>query len=134
MLVAAGSVSADEAVVKYRQSVYKAIGGHTAALAAIVKREVDFTQDAQAHAIALGQLAPMTKHVFPAGSDTGKTDALPAIWEKPERFAERSDAFIVAATKLAEAAEAGDMKAIGPALGEVGKTCKACHDEFRKKQ
>jgi cytochrome c556 len=34
---------------------------------------------------------------------------------------------------LAQAARSGDEKAMRAAAGEVGKSCKACHDDFRAK-
>lgn len=42
--------------------------------------------------------------------------------------------FVAQANKLAEVAEGGDAKAIQAQFGEVGGTCKACHDKFRSKE
>lgn len=126
------AVTADEAVHKYRESVMKAVGGHTTALAAIVKNEVPFDGDLKAHAVALNQLVPMTDHIFPEGSGGGETEALPAIWERPEDFKKAVRAFQTAAADLAAAADGGP-KAAAPALGALAKSCKSCHDDFRKK-
>jgi cytochrome c556 len=35
--------------------------------------------------------------------------------------------------KLSAAAKSGDQNAIKTAFGGVGQSCKACHDDFRKK-
>jgi cytochrome c556 len=35
--------------------------------------------------------------------------------------------------KLAAAAKTGNQDAIKAAFGAAGETCKACHDDFRKK-
>ena len=128
----AGTAHADDNAIKYRQSIYKAIGGHTQALGAIVKKEVPYTDDAVPHARALGALGPMVKHIFPEGSGTGDTGALPVIWERPADFEKVSTAFIDAAVALGEAAEAGP-DAIPPAFVKMVDTCKTCHDTFRKK-
>ena len=68
---------------------------------------------------------------FHSGSGDGKTEALPAIWENPEDFAERLDAFREAANGLRAAAETGgDMAA---AIQQLGQACKGCHDNYREK-
>jgi cytochrome c556 len=35
-------------------------------------------------------------------------------------------------TKLNTVAKGGDISAIRAQFGEVGKACKACHDDYRK--
>jgi len=130
--LAAAPAFSDEAIIKYRQDVYQSIGGHMGALVAIVKGQVPFTEDAQAHANGLNQLAQISGHVFPEGSDTGaKTEALPVIWEKPEEFQKRVDAFQIAAANLADVA-GSDPAQLAKAVQELGGTCKACHDDFRE--
>jgi cytochrome c556 len=129
----ASTAMANDAAIAYRKAVFSALGGHTSALAAIVKGEVPHSSDAKAHAKAIGMTAPMVKHIFPEGSGKGDTGALPAIWEKPEAFAKVQENFQVAAAQLAAAADGDDMKAMAAAVGNLGKACKACHDDFRKK-
>jgi cytochrome c556 len=36
--------------------------------------------------------------------------------------------------KLGETVKGGDEKAIKAAIGNVGKACKSCHDDFRLKE
>lgn len=127
----AGVAHADESMIKYRQSVMKAIGGHTAASAAIVKGDVPFKDDLAAHARAIAELSQIAEHIFPEDSADGDTKALPAIWEQPDKFQERQEAFRTAAADFADAA-GNDPKAAAAALGDLGKACKACHDDFRK--
>lgn len=130
----AGLASADEDQMKYRHSVMKAIGGHTSALAAIVKGEVDYADDVGVHVAGIDRLASIAPHVFPEGSGGPDSDTLPAVWEKPEAFDRAMKDFEVAAANLARAAEQNsDPDALAPALGQLAKSCKGCHDEFRKK-
>jgi cytochrome c556 len=70
---------------------------------------------------------------FPAGSgpEAGKTQALPEIWSKPEEFKAAMKMFSDAAPQLQAAADKGDVAAIQRAFGEVGKSCKNCHEKFR---
>lgn len=127
-----GLASADQAQIDYREAVMESIGGHMKALVAIVKGNVPYTQDAPVHARAIQPLAEMAGHIFPPESQTGKTEALPAIWEKPEKFKAAMTAFQTAAADLAKAAD-GDPTALAGAVGALGKTCKGCHDDFKKK-
>ncbi|MBK8175558.1 MAG: cytochrome c [Rhodospirillales bacterium] len=123
---------ADQAKIDYRKSVMEAIGGHTSALAAIIRGNVPYTEDASVHAKAIAPLAKLSTHIFPEDSKTGKTEALAAIWEKPDAFKKAMDSFQEAADKLALAAD-DEPKVLAAALGGLGKTCKGCHDDFREK-
>jgi len=71
---------------------------------------------------------------FPKGSgpEAGKTAALPEIWTKPEDFKAAQKAFADAAPKLLAAANASDIGAVRASFADVGKTCKGCHQSFRK--
>ena len=126
------AASADQALIDYRQAVMDSIGGHTQALAAIIKGDVPYAEDASLHATSIEPLSKIAGHIFPPESSTGKTDALPAIWEKPEKFKEALTAFQTAAAELAKAAD-GEVKSLAAPFGNLAKTCKGCHDDFRKK-
>jgi cytochrome c556 len=73
---------------------------------------------------------------FPAGSgpEAGKTQALADIWAKPADFQAAMKLFSDAAPKLQTAADSGDVAAIKTAFGDVGKTCKNCHEKFRAEE
>ena len=62
----------------------------------------------------------------------GATRALPVIWEDMGAFQEKGQAFGAALMELNAAAGEG-LDALRPAVGKVGGTCKACHDDFRAK-
>jgi cytochrome c556 len=122
------------ASVKYRQAVMTAQGGHMSALNALLRGEVDHKDHVRGHVEGIGATAEMVRDLFPAGSDKGETEALPAIWEKPAEFSKAVDALQAAAANLASAGRSGDMDAVRAAFGETGKACKGCHDNFRKKK
>lgn len=123
---------ANQDLIDYRNAVMESIGGHTKALVAIVKGNVPFTEDAAVHARAIEPLSQMAGHIFPPDSRTGKTDALPAIWEQPDKFKQALTAFQTAAAALAKAAD-GEPRALAAPVGDLAKACKGCHDDFRKK-
>jgi len=61
------------------------------------------------------------------------SDAKPEIWSQPEKFKAAAERATQQVGLLAQAARTGDEAAMRSAAGELGKSCKACHDEFRAK-
>jgi cytochrome c556 len=62
-----------------------------------------------------------------------KTDARDAIWISAADFKVKSDAMGTAAAAAASVARTGDAGATKKALIDMGKTCGACHDNFKAK-
>ena len=89
----------------------------------------------RSNAAIINDLAPKAAGWFPPGTgpDVGKTHAKAEIWQKPEDFAAKADAFAMAAAAFNTAAQGTDVAAIKAAHGELGKSCKACHDPYREK-
>lgn len=129
----AGTALADEAAMKYRQNTMKALGGHMASVAALVKGQVDAKDHLPGHADAIAAIGKMGDGLFLPGSDIGETAALPEIWSKPDEFAKAVTAFEQASAKFAEVAGSGDAQAVTAAFGELGKSCGGCHQLYRKK-
>ncbi|QEY23116.1 c-type cytochrome [Neisseria animalis] len=61
----------------------------------------------------------------------GNGDALPAIWENADKFKAEEEKFHAAVEKLNTAAQSGVLEDIKAAYGEVGASCKSCHDAYR---
>ena len=120
--------------IKYRQAVMKSVGGHMSAIAGIIKKGTANRANLATHAQGMADLAGIASTIFPEGSDFGETQALPAIWEKPEDFKKAMKMFEDAAAAFNMAAKSDDMAQIGPAFGALGKTCKNCHENFREKK
>ena len=130
-LVAALPCAASQGDKDYRHHTMEAIGGHMQALMDILRGKVDHSEHLSVHAAALASLAEITPTLFPPGSGGDDTEALPAIWDNPDDFAERLDLFRKAGAGLRAAAETGgDVMA---ATRQVGQACKGCHDNYRKK-
>ena len=88
-------------------------------------------------AAKINDLAGKSSGWFPPGTDKTvlpKTRALPAIWEKPEDFASKDRDLREAASALNAAAQAGDLSQINAKFEALGKTCKACHDNYRAEE
>ena len=69
---------------------------------------------------------------FVPGSDTGDTKAEPKIWTEMDKFNAAATKMQEEMGKLNVAAKSGNLDAIKAAVGETGKSCKACHDNYRK--
>lgn len=124
-----------ENVIKYRQSVMGALGGHAGAIAGVVKGEVGFTDHVAAHARAISETSKLVVEVFPEGTSDAAgfdTRALPKIWEDWSGFKEAAEKLEAESAKLVEIAEnGGDTRAIGAQFVAVGKACGGCHKPFR---
>ena len=120
-------LAADEGAMEYRQHTMEAVGGHTQALFDILGGKVAHTAHLAAHADALKALSGVATTLFPEGSVGG--DALSAIWEDPEDFAERLASFESAAANLSDVVAAGGE--VMPAAMQLGQACKGCHDNYR---
>lgn len=103
-------------------------------LGAIKKVIDDNAAPAGAVAPAKGIIAHAERipSLFPKGSDAGETAAKPDIWSDWAGFEMAAKNLGAAATKVAAAGEAGDAAALKVAFGELGGTCAACHNKFRK--
>lgn len=134
-LLAAAAAAAQAAepaeIVKYRQAMMKANGAHMSAAASIIFGKVDFKSDLGEHVRALQAINREIPALFPAGSTTADSAALPAVWMSHEDFLKRAAAAAQRAEALAKAVAAGDAKSYAARFGELGDACKACHKDYR---
>jgi cytochrome c556 len=135
VMLAAGPVSGPAAakVMHERHEGMETIGKTNKA----IKRALDSSSPNMAvvHAGA-AQIADLSRKAsgwFPAGTgpEVGKTGAKPAIWQNPQDFATKLHDFQAAAAAFNTAAMSGDVNAIKAKYGDLGQTCKACHDKYR---
>ncbi len=129
------SVGADDnAAIKYRQAVMKAVGGHTGGAVAIIKGKVPYKEDLVAHATGLNDMANIIANAFKHKTEGGKTRAKPNIWEDAGDFRQKIEDLKTAAADFLAAAKSGGLEAAGAKLGAVGESCKGCHKKFRAKK
>jgi cytochrome c556 len=69
--------------------------------------------------------------LFPKGSTSDKSRALPAIWEKWDEFSKNPVKLKAAASDLAKSAAAKDDAGIPAKVKALGDVCNACHTPFR---
>jgi len=70
---------------------------------------------------------------FPQGTgpDVGKTGAKPEIWQDPKDFTAKLHNFQAEAKAFNAASSGNDVALIRTQYGNLGQTCKACHDKYR---
>lgn len=125
------AASAADDMQEKRSAYMKQLGANMGALGKIAKGEAEYTPAAVGNAEAIVKLSKELLEYFPQGSGGGDSRAKPEIWEKWAEFEKAAMTFLAAAPGLVPAAQSGDAKQIGAALGAVGKTCGGCHEPFR---
>jgi cytochrome c556 len=118
--------------IRYRKAVMNTMAGHFGAITLIFTGKVEFQDALLDHAEALAAAGAQAERLFPAGSGTGKTDALPLIWQEAEKFQKAATDMKSASAQLRDAIRGGDKAAIGKAMKPVADACKNCHDRYRK--
>jgi cytochrome c556 len=121
-----------EDAIKYRKAVMSTMAGHVGAISLIFSGKVELQEYLLSHAEALASAGDQVGKLFPAGSDVGKTDALPLIWQEGDKFQKAAEANRTATAQLRDAIKSGDKAAIGKSLKPVFDSCKGCHDRYRK--
>ncbi|MEO3435295.1 cytochrome c [Inquilinus sp. CAU 1745] len=128
-----GVAQTPEEMVETRQDAMETLGDSAKTTAKFIQGEAGTVEDVQAAAADMAEVAPRLPDLFPEGTGQGvdDSDALPAIWENPDDFAERVEAAQAAIADFQPAAESGDPQAIRAAFAVVGQACSGCHDNFR---
>ena len=132
---AVAHIERTEPLQSLRQSYFAIVGMTFGPMGDMVKGKIEWS-DAQFVAWA-DDLASVSKvsveRGFAPGSEKGKTRAKPAIWEKPDDFAQKLANFRSEAAALAAAANIGDKGATIEQFKQTGGTCKACHDNYKSR-
>jgi cytochrome c556 len=122
-----------EDAIKYRQGVFTVMGSHFGRLGAMVQGKVPFdAKVAQENADLVATLSLLPFKAFGPNTDLGDTDAKPEVWSQVDKFQAAGKTLQENAAKLSAAAKTGDLAQIKAAFGATGKSCKACHDNYRK--
>lgn len=122
-----------EDAIKYRKAAFNVMASHFGRLGPVVKGERPYNAEEVAANVAIVESMVKLPYVaFTAGSDKGETRAKPEIWANEAKFKAAADTTQKAVAALSAAAKAGNLDQIKVAFGDTGKSCKACHDDFRK--
>ena len=116
-------------LIKYRKNVMNANGGLMGAANAILQGKIDAKGQLPAYAKALAGLDQNLAALFPSGTNSGDTDALPEVWSKRADFERRARDSQTKAAAFAQAANGKDATA---KFKDLSDSCKSCHKDFRK--
>jgi cytochrome c556 len=121
-------------IVKKRMDAMSDIGKQMKAMASMLKGEQAFDANSvHTSATIIAEHARNIPHLFPEGSMKKPSEALPVVWSRWEDFTKLGSTMEASAASLAEAAEtAQSMAGIRDQIIAVGKSCKACHTDFRQ--
>ncbi|MEO0689640.1 MAG: cytochrome c [Pseudomonadota bacterium] len=131
---AVAATTAAPAEIEERQATFKSLGKSFKAIRTQLESGSPDTAAILVSATEMNAAAVKVGGLFPDGSsvDAGyDTEALAAIWEKPDEFAAAHQRLVDATAEMMTIAEGGDVAAIGDQVGAVGGSCKNCHDNFR---
>jgi cytochrome c556 len=132
-----------DGMIKYRQSVMKALAGHVGAIDRLARGQVPLMDQLEMHATATRDITGTISTLFPADSippdaefagATVSTEALAAIGEKPEEFEQAIQKTIDATEALLKVVQSGNNQELPAAFKQVGESCKGCHKNFREKK
>ena len=132
MLVLAPQLFAQEDVIEKRQKLMKSNGAAAKAIKGAIESKDYATIETKAKDI--GNNMDKVNDLFPKGSTSDKSRALPAIWEKWDEFSKNPAKVKKAASDVAEAAKAKDDGALSAKVKALGEACGGCHKNFRAEE
>ena len=133
-MMAQADEASDNAAVENRKMLMDGIGGAMGTLGCYMKGECTLPDPVLANlakGIAFSAGAALAAFEPQTPDASVKTTASADIWTNWDDFSGRFPEMQQAALALADAV--GDKGAMGAAMGNLGKSCKGCHDEFRTK-
>ena len=128
--------SGAKGVVKQRMEMMGDIAAQMKTVAHMLSGQKAF--DPQQITASARQIADHAKgfaHLFPEGSIKSPSEARPEIWTRWDEFLDRSAEMKARAVALAAAAKTAEGPLdIKKPFGQLGMSCKACHQDFRLKK
>lgn len=124
-----------EDAIEYRKAAFNVLGHHFGRLGAMANGKMPYDAAiAAADGDVIAAVAKLPAAGFVAGSESGHgTRAQPGIWKEMDKFKGMNDKMLTETDKVVAAAKSGNLDQLKAAFGGAAQTCKACHDDFRKK-
>jgi cytochrome c556 len=123
-----------DVLVKQRQSAMVLQGKYFGPLGGMLKGTVPYdAKIVERNAGYLDTLSKMPWDGFDASTKNEKSFALPAVFSDTAKFEDAQKRLQTAVGQLVTVSKGGDEAKVKAAIGDVGKACGGCHDDFRKK-
>lgn len=124
-----------DVLVKQRQAAMTLIGKYFGPMAGMAQGKVPWNAGViTRNAGYLEVLGQLPWDGFTDATKDEKSRTLPAAYTDGAKFKQAQQDMGAAVAQLVTASKGSDEGAIKTAIGNVGKTCGACHDNFRQKQ
>ena len=129
---AAAQFAKPQDAVKYPQAPLTVMASHFSRMQPVVRGQAPYdAAQIKANVDILKTLAALPWAGFGPGTEGG--DAKPEVWSNAADFKDKQQRLVDNVGKLSAAADSGDLAKVRAAFGDVGASCKACHDVYRKK-
>jgi cytochrome c556 len=124
-----------DVLVKQRQAAMILQGKYFGPLNAMQQGKIPYDQKIVVrNAGYLDVLSRLAWDGFAPSTKGEKSAALPAVFTDTAKFTQAQDHFQAEATKLVQVSKSGDEASIKNQIQALGKSCAACHDDFREKR
>lgn len=134
----AQSIGKAEDQIRWRQSGMQTLGWNMGRIKANIEGTFNKDQVIQAANVIQALANSGSGALFQPGTDTGKgwrdTNVKPEYFTNAAKLKEVGMAYNKEANEMAKVAASGDAAAVKAQFGNLGKSCKGCHDEFRKEE
>jgi cytochrome c556 len=124
-----------ESLIKWRQSAFQVVAWNSSRIKSTLDGDYNKDQVLRSASVIAAIANSGLGSLFPPGTETGKgwhdTSAKADLFANPAKAAQRSADFAKEANELLRAASSGDAAAVKTQFGNLQKTCKSCHDDFR---
>lgn len=121
-----------DVLVKQRQAKMILQGKYFGSLVAVAQGRVPYSAaDVQRNAGFLDNLTRMAWDGYDPSTRNEKSRTLPAAYDNSSKFKEYANRLENQVSELVTLSKAGDEAKVKAQIGAIGKTCGACHDDFR---
>lgn len=123
-----------EVLVKQREAAMMLMGKYFGPLVGMARGKAPYDASVvQRNAGYLSTLDKMPWDGFSESTKGQKSEALPAVWQEPDKFRQAQQRLQDEVGKLVQVSSGGDEAAVKSQIGAVGKACGGCHEHFREK-
>ena len=125
-----------EQSIRWRQSAFQVLAWNTTRIKSSLEGSYDKEQVAKAAGVIAAIANSGLGTLFPPGTESGRgwhnTNAKRELFANPTRVAALIADFTREANELSRVAGTGDAAAVKEQFAKLSKTCKGCHDTYRK--
>jgi len=134
----AQSIGKPEDQIRWRQSVMQTLGWSMGRIKANIEGTFNKDQVVQAANTIQALANSGSGALFQPGTESGKgwreTNVKGELFTNKDKLRDVGTAYNKEANAMAQVAASGDAEAVKAQFGKLGKSCKGCHDEFRKEE